>query len=414
MRILYISKTLSIHDYRFLEKFSSSDHEVLLFAPENSSIPEPISSLAGVRFMNFSHPRPRSDYKYYLSWQSIIIALRHIFYRVIERLGLRDKIFNHRTILSHSPFLVFFYRQKLSKAIHKFKPDIIHAGWVQLDGLIAALTGFKPILQMPWGSDILIAPFLSEQLLEQTKYVISQASCIYCDCEEVKKTILKIADFEADKIEVFPMLGINLKLFNPQRTDSGIIDRIGWKDKRIIIMTRTFNPIYGVDYFIMALPKIIESEPDTRVLLVGKGKLEDNLKKMVDSLDLTQYVRFTGEIPNEDLVYYLNCAEIYVSTSKSDGTSLSLLEAMACGLPVVVSDVPANCEWVKDGENGYIVPRKKVPPISEKVITLLNNPSQAQRMGEINLGIARERADWNINFSLLENIYREMTETNDE
>jgi glycosyltransferase involved in cell wall biosynthesis len=116
-------------------------------------------------------------------------------------------------------------------------------------------------------------------------------------------------------------------------------------------------------------------------------------------------------VPNEELCYYLNSAEIYVSTSISDGTSMSLLEAMACGLPVVVSDVPANCEWVQDGVNGFIVPRKKVNPISEKVLALLNDRVLAEKMGNTNVSIANERADLDKNYPKFDSIYEQMVQS---
>ena len=171
------------------------------------------------------------------------------------------------------------------------------------------------------------------------------------------------------------------------------------------------NKIYGNYFFIMALPKILNIHPDTRVIMVGTGPDEEVIKEIVDSLDLSQFVYFTGFVPNEELCYYLNSAEIYVSTSISDGTSMSLLEAMACGLPVVVSDVPANCEWVQDGVNGFIVPRKKVNPISEKVLALLNDRALAQKMGNINLSIVNERADLEKNYPKFDSIYEQMVQS---
>ena len=80
-------------------------------------------------------------------------------------------------------------------------------------------------------------------------------------------------------------------MFNTLRTDPEIINRIGWQKKRIIIMTRAFNHLYGIQYFLMALPKIINAEPETRILLVGTGPLEDDLKDMVNSLNLNPYLR---------------------------------------------------------------------------------------------------------------------------
>lgn len=407
---MYLSKILSIHDFRFLQKLSDSHHEVLLVAMENFRIPESISALKGIKYVTIPRPLPRQDYKNYFSLQFIILALRHKLYRILEKFELVEKYFNEKSILMHESFHFLFYQKKLSTIINDFKPDIIHAGWVQLDGFIAALTGFKPILQMPWGSDILIFPFKSNQYLNQTKFALSRATQITCDCEEVKKTVIDLVKFDKDKITVMPW-GIDLSLFNPERKNPDIIKKLDWQDKRIIIMTRTFNAIYGIHFFLMALPQIIKSECRVRVLLVGTGPLEEDLKEIVNSLDLNEYVHFVGLVPNDDLAYYLNSAEAYISTSKSDGASLSLLEAMACGLPLVVSDVPAICEWVTDGENGYVVPRKKVKPISDKVLLLLNDQDSAKKMGKLNLKIAQEKADWDKNYLVLENIYKEMAET---
>ena len=407
MKILYMSHILSIHDYRFLEKLSTSSHEVLLVAIDNTEIPENIANLKGIKQIVVSRPLPRLNFKYYISLTAINLAVRHMLYRIIEKNKFLQIIFDDKTKLSHEEFRYFFYANKVSKIIKKFRPDVIHTGWVQLDGIVAVLTGFKPILLMPWGSDILIFPFEHKKKMDQAIYVINQSSHIYADCNDVKNTILQITEYDPNKISVFPN-GIDLSLFNPERKKKNILNKLGWNKQKIIIMTRSFERIYGIQYFLMALPEIIKNEPLTRVLMIGSGPEEDVIKEIVDALDLNQYVHFTGFVPNDELAYYLNSAEIYVSTSITDGSSLSLLEAMACKLPVVVSDVPANCEWVKNGENGYIVPRKKVNPISDRVTTLLIDEVKSERMGELNLKIARERANWEKNYLLLENIYQAM------
>jgi len=409
MKILYMSHILSIHDFRFLEKLSSSNHDVLLVAIDNSNIPESISSIDGLKHIVIPRPLPKNNLKYFLSLQAIFLLIRHGIYRIIEKFSFFESYFSEKTKISHQEFRFFWYREKILQIIKKFKPDVLHAGWVQLDGIVATLTDFKPILLMPWGSDILIYPFENKIIMQQTKYAINNATHIYCDCEKVKETILEITDLEPNHFSVFPQLGIDLSLFNPKRTKKSILKNIEWEGKRIIIMTRSFlNRIYGNKFFIMALPKILNSHPDTRVIMVGTGPDEELIKEIVDSLDLSQFVYFTGFVPNEELAYYLNAAEIYISTSKSDGTSLSLLEAMACKLPVVVSDVPANCEWIQNGINGFIVPRSKVNPISDKINNLLSDKSLAEKMGKLNYNIAVEKANLDINFSKLEKTYQNL------
>ena len=93
MRIIYLSHILNIHDYRFLEKLSASNHDVLLVAVDNSNIPESISSIDGLKCVTIPRPIPGHDYKYYFSFNSIIIAFRHKIYRVLEKFAFVKKLF---------------------------------------------------------------------------------------------------------------------------------------------------------------------------------------------------------------------------------------------------------------------------------------------------------------------------------
>ena len=407
MKILYLSHILSIHDYRFLDKLLSNNHDVLLVALDKNEIPEIISSLKDLKTVLIPRPLPKHNMKYYFSIRSILLALIHLVFRIIQNSTLLKNYINERTNILHHEFKIFYYQNMLSKIIKDFKPDVLHSGWVQLDGLVAALTGFKPILQMPWGSDILLNPFTSEKILAQTKFIIRNSTHITCDCEEVKKTILSLIDYDKNKITVIPW-GIDLSLFDFERKKQNVIDNIGWSDKRVIISTRQLSKLYCIHFLIMALPSIIDEEPDARLLILGSGPQEEELKELVSSLELTNYVQFVGPVPNDKLAYYLNLAEVYVSISKSDGSSLSLLEAMACGLPLVVSEVPAICEWVQDGVNGYVIPKNKVNPISEKILTLFKDTDTASKMGKINLEIANDKADWEKNYLTLNKIYEQM------
>ncbi len=291
------------------------------------------------------------------------------------------------------------------RILRSFNPDILHAGWVQTAGLMAAATGYHPFLLMPWGSDILVSPQKSFIQRKIAQYVTKRADMIACDAEEVKKRIIEIADYPEDKIVTFPW-GIDLKIFHPSRENRlRVRQKLGWSDKKILVMTRTFLPVYGIEYFLRAIPEIVEKFPQTKVLVSGSGPLEGFLHGIVKELKISDEVLFLGQIPNADLVQYLNAADIYVSSSLSDGTSLSLLEAMACALPVVVSDVPAILEWIQDGVNGLVVPRKNTTQLVEKISYLLQDEGLAHKMGKKNFEIAQERANWDKNFKRLEEMY---------
>jgi glycosyltransferase involved in cell wall biosynthesis len=240
-----------------------------------------------------------------------------------------------------------------------------------------------------------------------TEYSLRRADMIACDAESVKREIVTLTDYPEEKIAVFPF-GINLNRFNPDADGNAIRKRLEWEDKKIVIMTRSFRPVYGVEYFLRSIPDIIANVPEARIMLCGSGLLEDEFKDFIDREGLNTYVHFAGYVRNEELPDYLTAADVYVSSSLSDGTSLSLLEAQACGLPVVVSDVAANQEWVTDGVNGFIVPMRDSHKLSEKVIELLRDTELRKRLGLKNIRIAQERANWDRNFEKFETIYQEL------
>ena len=94
MRIIYLSHILKIHDFRFLDKLSASNHNILLVAIDNNKISKLISSIDGLKYVTIPRPLPRHDYRYYFSYESIILALLHKLYRVIEKIGFPKKLRN--------------------------------------------------------------------------------------------------------------------------------------------------------------------------------------------------------------------------------------------------------------------------------------------------------------------------------
>lgn len=380
MRIVYLSSNLNIHDYRFLRKLSESDHKVYLITHfDSEELPSYIKALQKIEIIHYKNP--------------LAFASGAEKYSILTR-KLRCWFAFLKSLL------------RLRRDIKKIKPDVIHAGWTQAEGFLAALSGFRPLLLMPWGSDILIVPKKSRAMMLKTKYALAKADMITCDCESVKKRIIEYVQYPSEKIVVFPR-GIELDMFYPEN-NNGIRKKLGWEKNKILLMTRAFREVYGIEYFLHSLPKILRADPEARVILCGEGPLRNKYKKIIDKNNLNDYVHFAGFIYNKELPKYLNAADIYISSSLSDGTSLSLLEAMATALPVVLSDVPSYLEWVKNGENGYIVPRKNSDILAEKIIDLLKDEDKRKQFGEINFKIAQKRANWDANFNKLESIYSKL------
>lgn len=130
------------------------------------------------------------------------------------------------------------------------------------------------------------------------------------------------------------------------------------------------------------------NNPPVTLTLVGTGDAEAALQRLVTDLGLADKVCFTGFVSREDMPAIYRQADIFVLPSQNEGMSIALLEAMASGLPVVVSDTGGTAELVSDGENGYVVPWADVPALTDVLARLVRDVELRQRMGDLNRQIA--------------------------
>ena len=114
----------------------------------------------------------------------------------------------------------------------------------------------------------------------------------------------------------------------------------------VILSTRGWEPIYGVDIIAHAFVIAAQQCPELQLVMLGNGSLAAVLRRIFRQGNVEEQVVFPGQVKYADLPRYYQMADLYVSASHSDGSSISLLEAMACGKPVLVSDIPGNREWV--------------------------------------------------------------------
>ena len=232
--------------------------------------------------------------------------------------------------------------------------------------------------------------------------IISKSDAIVCDAEVVKKKILDICSYD-NPLEVFPW-GIDLSKFK-KYNDESIIRKYSLEKSVVIISTRNHEKIYGIEVLLEAFSILSRKSPSAKLLLLGSGSLTGNYSEFIKKDNLEDKIKIVGRIPNSDLPLFLNNSDIYVSTSFSDGTSVSLLEGMACGLPVVVSDIPSNNEWITNGENGFIFSKGDSEDLSNKLLHLVKDKNLRSKQSKINQNITTIRADWDKNFATLQKVY---------
>ena len=136
-----------------------------------------------------------------------------------------------------------------------------------------------------------------------------------------------------------------------------------------LILTGRLVEVKRIDVFLQAIKNVVEKIPDVRSVIVGDGKLRDELHSLSVDMRIEHNVSFAGHQDNVES--WLQKSKIFVLTSDSEGLSLSVMEAMMCGLPAVVSDVGDLSDLVEDGINGYLVPRRSPEFFAARIVELL-------------------------------------------
>jgi glycosyltransferase involved in cell wall biosynthesis len=129
------------------------------------------------------------------------------------------------------------------------------------------------------------------------------------------------------------------------------------------------------------------------------------LRQIFQQGGVSNQVHFPGQVNQAELPHYYRSADLYVSASHSDGTSISLLEALACGTPALVSDIPGNREWVQPGVQGWWFPDGDAQELAQGITQAIQQRIRLAEMGCAARRLAEEKADWGKNFPQLLKAY---------
>jgi len=305
----------------------------------------------------------------------------------------------------HKGFLGVLYQLiKLKYAIKNFKPDILHSHQVRLHGLLGAFSGFHPHITSAWGSDI----YIQAQSSYLEKYLVSY-TLKHCDLLTFESTSLGKKCYEIgalkEKSEQI-LFGINLESFSPGNTSDEILNKYNLCNKKIVLSTRRLGNLYNIDVILKSVPIVISKIPNAMfVIKYPRGENPNKLKKLANSLNINDYVIFIADIDYEQLPKFYSLSDLFVSIPSSDSISVSLMEAMACGISPIVSDISANREIIKNSYNGLIIPVRDYNALSDAIIDLLSNENERNQFAKRNRKIAINNFGIDSNMSKIENIY---------
>lgn len=195
--------------------------------------------------------------------------------------------------------------------------------------------------------------------------------------------------------------GVDLKRFHPN------IPPLLNENRPVILFVGRLEKRKGLETLILALPEIVKRHPETKLVVVGYGPLQSYYQKLAIRLNIASSVIFTGAIPNDLLPGYYTSATVYVApTIGNEAMGIVLIEALACGKPVIASDIPGYNEIITNGVNGILIPRGEHQSLAQAILTVLDSPKLREELARAALARAAD-FDWKKVTRQVEQVYEE-------
>lgn len=280
-------------------------------------------------------------------------------------------------ILPHTRSIDFKFARNLISVIKRKKIDVLHAHEFAMNAygsMASAITGV-PIVTTVHGKN-----YFGERLRRRLAYrFVSRHSKMVAVSNDIADYLMKTIGICAKNIVTIHN-GVRLDGF---RKDGSARNRIretlGLSDDQPLLGTvGNLYPVKGHIYLIKATAIVKKTVPDVKTVIAGRGELLDRLKVEVSRIGLENNIEFLGF--REDIPQLMQAMDIFILPSLSEGTPLSILEAMASQIPVVATDVGGLSEIVENGKTGFLVPSEDPESLAEKILLVLENRELAGKM----------------------------------
>ena len=273
---------------------------------------------------------------------------------------------------------------KLLRLMKKNNYKLIHAHWViptGLIGIIGSILFNKPLLVTAHGSDLL--DWGKRKLLKNiTKFVLKYSYFVIVNSRAMYDTALELGA-DKQKTSVIYASGIDIEKFNSNIKDTDILRSYNISDSEFVILfVGQLIERKRIKDLINALGIIKNNFNKISLCIIGDGEERDNLEKIAIKLNLKNKVIFIGSVQNEKLPYYYTACDLFVLPSRQEGMGVVLLEAMACGKPVIGSDVDGIKSIIQNGFNGMLFKSMDVEDLAENIKFLYNNEKERVRLAK--------------------------------
>jgi L-malate glycosyltransferase len=285
------------------------------------------------------------------------------------------------------PLRGFAMSRELARVARSVEPDLVHAHYLPEYGWMAAREGLRPLICSAWGSDVLAVRGINRP---RSRLALRKASLVFADSVHLAREARALSGGDMP-VEVVRW-GLDLEAFAPG--DRGAArSALGLPtDGPLVASVRGLKPVYNPELLLEAFARVRARRPDARLLL--KHPLTEtpaSVAATVERLELADAVTVLGNVPAERLPDTYRAADIVVSLASSDSSPRSVWEALACGRPVIVSDLPWARDELADGQ-ALLVPLEAAA-VAEAIDRVLEDDALSARLGAAGRELAAAELD---------------------
>jgi len=292
----------------------------------------------------------------------------------------------------------FFFAPRARQLLERFKPDIVHAHYASSYGTLGRLCRFHPYVLSVWGSDIYDFPrrsWLHRKLLRKNLAAADRL------CSTSNTMAAETQRYCNKPVTITPF-GIDCDRFRLSSVPKNS------QDEFVIGTIKALEPPYGIDYLLRAFALLTAKyagRKKLRLTIAGDGSLRKSLERLAENLGVINKVSFLGQVPHSQVPQLLNTFSVFCALSLSESFGVAILEASACQVPVVVTNIGGLPEVVRDNLTGFIVPAKDARAAANAVGKLIDQDSLRRDFGEAGRKFVLENFEWSQNAKQMENVY---------
>ncbi len=298
-------------------------------------------------------------------------------------------------------------KRSLGRVMARVAPDVVHAHFLTEYGWHAWMSGFHPYAITVWGSDVTISLRRSMRTALYGRVSLKAADMVTGDSAALVEDVIA-AGARRERTHLV-QFGVDTRRFSPDPAPAALRERLGLTGRRVLLSPRAVTALYRHRVAVEALPAL----PGDVVLLMARYLVDAAemaaILARAEALGVADRVRFVDGIDHAEMPDFYRLADVMLSIPSSDATPVTLLEAMACGTPVVATDLPSIREWLDELDPAALVPVDDPAATARAVSRLLDMaPAERRATASRARSIVEARASQDVHMTAVEGMYRQL------